>query len=241
MSLENSTFQFGDTVYPLDIDGYQDGYSLLHDVDSGIFKALEFFKSVLDTHLLNRWKRETAAVNLSSINGSLVATKIPYDPMVYSLEESFKFPLLAVYRTADDITEHSTSYYKTTSIWKCLYIMPPMSTSQFERLAPMLKAVSDVIINRIELGSDGYYNSGERVWLSSGISSIGVIRREFGNIPGDKSNLFFPTVSMDIMVKETLTPLSNAFSPLSSVAISEDLASTNTVTLADVVQILKEI
>jgi hypothetical protein len=232
MSKESQTFAFGSAIYPL--DGYSSN-SLLRDADFPIYITLEFFKSVLDTYLLQRWTAEATTAGLTTISSSLVGSKLPYDPFVFNLEESFKFPILSVFRTTEDFTEHSIQYYQGSSVWKALWILPPLSPAQYERLQPILKGVSDTLKNRTEIGFDGYYNSGEQVWKTCNVASISVANRAFGNIPNDKTSLYFPTVAMDINVTETKLPVSGAFDNLTGTDINEDLADSQASTLADVV------
>src|SRR4051812_49159533 len=89
-------FLHGNVEYPLDLSATTT-YSLLRDADPCVYYALEFFASVITTHLGARLLEEATAVGMTRITAA-VAETIPLDPDPYLAEGHYRFPLLAVYR-----------------------------------------------------------------------------------------------------------------------------------------------
>lgn len=236
MSAETDTFKIGSTVYPMD-DGYLSGNSTLQDMDPVIFAALKYFSSVLQTYLGSRWNR----VAPTSLANKIVNHKLPYAPSINAFESAARFPMLSIYRVSSTIDEKSISYSQITSQLKLAYVLPPYEAGTFEKMNPFLYSVAKVISDRCGAGKDGYFNSGEEVWNEIELQSIRVVRFEFGDLPNENSNLYFPTLSMDIECREIWKPVDDAYDALAGVDLAEDITDTVEETVADFVEISKEL
>jgi len=157
-------------------------------------------------HMGARWNAEVTAIGRTDLVGLTVAEKVPFDPVPYLQENQYKFPLLAVYRKSETYTWHTVNRYRIYSKVNIVWIMPPMTTGQMERMAPFRSHVARTLVDRTANGFDTNYNSAQQVWTLAGLDKIGIKSNSFGNIPTD-TNLIFPTIMMECeLVERQMSP-----------------------------------
>lgn len=205
------------------------GQSLLQDADPALYHAVRFLRAMLDAHMGDRWTEAATAAGLSAAQyASPVATAVPYDPADYMTREQFKFPLLAVYRTEDKLPWRSVQWGQADSTWQVLWCMPPLNAGQMERLAPFRRAVAAVLRDRIAMGLDPSYTppgaeEGDSVWEAAGICDLDLGTARYGNMAG-AGELFFPSVLLDITLREREMPVDGAYEEISGVDLEVNAA-----------------
>lgn len=221
MALERATFKWAGTTYPLTTAG---GNTALRDADPAIYYLLDYWTTVLQTYLGDRWAAEMAALgtdappNLSPT--LLVADTLSFDPLPHLTSEQLKFPLLSAYRLRHDDIEHSLSLFRTDIELRVAWTLPPLSAGQAERLMPILKAVADVLRDRTLEGGDASYQSGARVMALAGLMECGFRGARYASlIAGD---MFFPTIDMVGQATERNMPVDGAFDALAGADVAID-------------------
>lgn len=210
MALERGTFAFAAAVYPLTSATTQ---SFLQDSDPALYYALDFCAGVLQIHLGARWAAECALANRADLGGSVVRDKVPYDPAPYLTQDQLKPPILAIYRTRWETGDTTNFYENIQSQWQLQYILPPLEIAQLERLNPALKAVMDVLVNRLHEGSDPAYLSNKQIWVDAKIEGMSVVSGKMGSYQSG-GDLVFPAVLMELSVKERWEYVANSHDPL---------------------------
>lgn len=209
-----STFKHGGTLFPLP-SAVTNG--LLRDADPALFYALDFYTTVIRTHLTTRLAAEATAIGYASIDNA-VAMAVPYHPLPFMTEEQLRFPLLAVYRKADTFNDRTMTWRLSTGEWGLDYILPPMNAAQAERLLPALNAVRVIVENRTDLGFDPSWNTSARVWGSS-YANLEKIDLQASAIQlwqlGD--GLPFHALACTLTVRERQMPVAGAFETLTRV------------------------
>ncbi len=213
---EYSSFRTGGATYPLTASATN---SLLRDADPALFYALAYFRSVLITHLEPRLLTEATRVNLA-ISGA-VAYTTNIDPGKHPLDTRFRFPLLAVYRQRRKYGRRTVNWAERTGTWGVSYLLPVMSTLQAETLDPILKAVGDVLDDRIEQGFDPAFAAGQRVWAAAGIEEIALDADESGVFTVPEGQQYFNGWTGTLIVKERTMPVTAG--PLTGIDTNEDL------------------
>lgn len=229
-----SSFVHGGAAYPLSATSTN---SLLQDADPAVFFALDYFRTVIPLYLGARVLAElNASVPIGAFT-SVLAQWVPYDPAPYLQEQQLQFPLLAVYRVQEQDEDRTANWPHRMCRWAAQYILPPLTSGQMQRVAPILKAVGDVLQNRIENMFDPGYNSGASPWKSAGLESIKLVEGSYGRF-SDGGNMTFPTWKGTLLVKERVMPSPpSAFQPFAGIDTSEDLASPVNPTIQDVVDV----
>lgn len=147
--LDYSTFARGGAQYPLTSSTAS---SFLQDADPSLYQALAYFQGVCGLHFGERLVAEASACG-ASITAAVAAT-VPFDPTPYLTQAQFTFPLLAISRTKAKYPRRTVAKPHSENEWNLLYILPPLTAAQMERIAPVLKAVADVLDDRIVNGFD---------------------------------------------------------------------------------------
>lgn len=224
---DNASFTHGGTTFPLDDSS---SYSLLHDADKAVFYGLEFYKSVLETHLSERWLVEVAASSSEQIT-SIVAETLPLNPEAFLSEAHIKFPLLALYRKSSAFRYLGHRKLSVDDL-ECVYVLPPMQAAEAERLLPILKAVAAVIDYRTEIGFDPSYTpssptgtAGEPVWTATraGLARVEVMSGvQYGGY-APSPDVFFPAVIIPIRMEERSDPLLSELATFNGLDAAIDL------------------
>lgn len=200
-----ASFKHGGVTYPLTTSGTN---PILRDLDPAVFYLLEFYASVIETHLGDRFVAEATAGEATQVT-SAVAQTLPLNPEPFLTEEHIQFPLLAASRKSAT-KEYIGQRKRSVDTIEVAYVLPPMTRGEAERLVPFLKGVAMVLDNRTEQGFDPGYTpslptgtAGEKAWASerAGIDRIEVIGESYGGY-APAPDLFFPAVVLTILVKE---------------------------------------
>jgi hypothetical protein len=207
VALERGTFGWSNAVYPLTASTAN---SALKDADPALFYALDFWSTVLTSHLLARWTAECTAAGggAADMASAIVKQTSSYDPAPYLKETQYKFPLLAVYRMRSTSRERTIAWENTESRWGVQWILPPLPPDQCERLLPFRKAVFDVLVNRTTNQQDPSYQSNAMVWHDlAKLDTVGFTDFVDYRPMQGTDTLIFPTVTMTAVVLErTMVP-----------------------------------
>lgn len=230
MALEYGTFKHGGVTFPLGA-----GSDLLKDADPALYGLLDFFVAMLDRHIGTRFASVAVAAALKDQAGNVVASPVagtlPYEPAPFLTGYQLQFPVLAAYRTEDDLSLEKTVQLSTrsTSRMQVDYILPPMDAAQAEAMWPFLKAVVSVLHNRLEQGFDPSYtppfdgaSAGDSIWQYTGIEETKMLRARYGAYqPTD--GLFFPSVSIELAITELVGTPTDGFDDMTDVLTHLDL------------------
>lgn len=198
--MENSFFTFT-AKSPLPISANE----ILQDADPVIYHLLSFYKAVIQLHTQDRWNVEVAAAGLPDLINKTVGYSVPYDPVPFFQDTQFKFPLLAAYRQSEEYSERTTTQYQSVAKVQVLYVLPPFTAAQYERMAPFVTHVSRTLTNRTEQGFDSNYSDGyTSIWKLAKLAKIKMKGCTYGNIPSE-TNSFYPTVILNLEVTEQVS------------------------------------
>lgn len=227
-----AAFKQGSTQYPVPLSGSGiggSGASFLRDVDAPLFYILEFYRSVITTHLATRFLAEASAAGVTTVTAA-VADVLPLNPEPYLTEEHLRFPLLAAYRKASKIDNIGLRTVSTDT-FEISYVLPPLQSGEAEVLLPMLRGVAAVVLNRTDLGADAAYTpttptgtSGESVWATdrAGIAVAKITDISFGSYAPSK-DLFFPAVVLSLELKERSDYASETFDTFNGGDVNIDI------------------
>ena len=193
-----ANFKLGGVEYPVSASPFVES---LEKLDPPIFIALKYFKAMLEKHLGDYFDAAATAAGMPHLVGKIVAEVMGQDPIRYLQDAQEKLPWLALYRTEEEFKDHTASWYKSTSKWTLLYVLPPLSAGQAQQIIHILKGVRAVLLDRTIQGYDPDYNSGEEVWGTAGVMSIGIESARYGT-PNLGTDLFFPTLERTMVVEE---------------------------------------
>lgn len=199
MAEDYASFQLGAVQYPVIASPFVGARERL---DPPLHAALSYYVAMLNKHLGPYFDALVTAIGKPELVGKVVAEHVGIDPLPYMTATAYKFPLLAVYRTEEEINERTVSWYQAQGKWTCLYILPTLDAAQAASLVHVLKAVRAIIVDRTEQGYDPDYESGKEVWRDAGISKIGVASVKYGGVPQLDTNLRFPAIEITIAVDE---------------------------------------
>lgn len=229
-----ASFVIGGVTYPLTASTTN---SLLRDADPALFYALDFFASVLRTHLEARMIAEANRLNLP-LSGAVVYTN-SIDPGKHPIDTRYRFPLLSVFRQKSKYGYRTINWAERTSKWGVTYLLPVLSTIQAEALNPILKAVGDVLADRIELGFDPAYNSGQKVWAAAGLDEISIDEDEWNLFSVPDGVQYFPGITCSLTVKERTMP--TPLTAMTGADVEIDLATTGQTTINDFVDFKSDV
>lgn len=188
-------FKLGGVEYPVPASPFVDARTALDPILSA---ALDFYKAMLETHLGDYFDAMVTDANMVDYVGKIVAEMVGYDPTPYLQASQYKFPLMALYRTEEDVEDHTVAWYKASQKWTFLYVLPTLTAAQANRVIHILKGVRAVIVDRTIQGYDPTYQTGVEVWKDSGVMQIGVTKARYGTIPDLATNLQFPALELSI-------------------------------------------
>lgn len=202
---EAQNFYYGGATFPLTSSTAR---SLLRDADPAIYYALEFYASVISSHIGARLLTEAAAVGATQIM-SAVAETLPIDPEQFLTEDHFRFPLLTLNRKSTTyryVNRRRAALHKV----EFAYVLPPLRAAEAERLIPILHAVGLLIDQKSTQGKDPGYTptaptgtAGEFVWSGTRacVKRVEVKDSSIGAFAAS-SDLFFPAIVMAIEMDE---------------------------------------
>jgi hypothetical protein len=224
-----SVFQVGGVKFPLTSTS---GNDLIVDADPLIFHWLQFCKSVITTHLGNRFAQAATAANLTGADGNLITSPVkqlvPYSPADYLQEVQFKFPLLSADRFNETYKEETRQWYEISFQMQMLYMLPPLTAAQMYKLNSFRSNVTKVLLDRLELGWDPSYNNGELIFKTAGIEEIKFVKSDYLGLENPANvKTFFPTVMMTFDVKERKNHIDGSFPDLTSINGSTEISDGN--------------
>lgn len=232
-------FKHGGTTFPLTSPATN---TLLRDADPFLFYALEYYATVLTTHIGQRVIEEATAGEIGAIK-AVVAQVLPLNPEPFLTEEHIQFPLLAAYRKGTTY-EHAGQRKIAVDQVDVVYVLPPLSGADAERILPVLKAVAAIIDNRTEQGFDPSYTpttptgtAGELVWAAAraGLSKVQVETLQYGGYT-PSPDLFFPAVIIGMQVKERSESVETDLQTYDGADVAQDLRAGDGTSITDFVQ-----
>jgi hypothetical protein len=193
--------------------------SLLQDSDPVLYNLLNYYTGIINLHIGARWNAEVTLAGRPDLVNLTVAEQVPFDPIPYFQENQYKFPLLAAYRKSEKYEFKSAGWYHTISTLNIMWVLPPITAGQAERLNPFRVHVVRTLVDRTLEGFDTNYNAGEQFWKESGLEKIGIQSTSYGNIPDVASDLYLPTALIECeLVERRMNPTTNGnFAPLEGV------------------------
>lgn len=232
-------FKRGGVTYPL---AAADPNSTLRQADPAVFYTMEYFESVLRTHLEEAMMERVDACGATDRIAGVVGSSVPYNPEPYLTEAGRQFPMLAVERKSSSFVYVGQRKVQVDVLSVC-YVLPPLSPAQAEQLIPLLHAVTAILDNRTEQGFDPNYTpssppgtAGELVWSASraGLYSAEVVSVEYGAFVPTK-DLFFPAAILQMQLRERSEAVPTDLEEFEGADANQDLASDEG-TIPDVVQ-----
>lgn len=199
MMADYSSFQVGNVVYPVPISPLVGARAAL---DPALNDVLAFYVAMIQGKLGAYFDALVTSISMPDLVGKIVAESVGYDPTPYMKAGTYKFPLLAIYRTEDETSEHTVAWYKNASSWTVLYVLPTLTAAQASQLTHVLKAVKAVITDRTIQGYDETYLSKKEVLKDAGIMSVSIGKARYGSIPELKTDLVFPALELSLVVDE---------------------------------------
>lgn len=229
------SFKYGAVTYPLPaldsgVGGL--GASLLRDADPAIFYLLEFYESLINTHIHPRMMAEVVAGNIGQIEAA-VAEILPMSPEPFILENQLKFPLLAAYRKHTKFRRIGQTKHSVDDI-EVSYVLPPLQAGEAERLMPVLAAIVRLFDNRTEIGADPSYTPssptgapGDSFWVRAGLASATVTAASYGGY-APTEGLYFPAVTISVEVMERSDYALDGFEEFSGSTVRVDVQDSGT-------------
>lgn len=203
-------FKYGGVEFPLDDTSAN---TALRDADPALYYALEFFASVITTHIEARLLVEAGKVGASQIEEA-VATALPWNPEPWLTEQHLRFPLLAVYRKGGESKFLGTRRELLQRL-EVAYVLPPLKPAEAEHMLPFLRAVGLLLDNRTTQGFDPAYTptaptgtAGEFVWgaTRAGIRKATITGHTLGAYQPTQ-DLYFPAIILALELIEQSNPL----------------------------------
>ncbi len=218
-----ASFKVGSVEYPLSTGT---SLTLLRQCDPSLYHLLEYYAAVLRRHIGPRLIAEAASGGLTQIT-TAVAETLPMNPEPFLGSQQIGFPLLAAYRKSSKFENIGGAKHAVDDI-EVVYVLPPMTAGEAERVYPILKAVVGCIDNRTEQGMDPLYAptggvAGALVWETAGVTSAGVISASYGAFPAT-DELFFPTAIIQVELKEKSDVLVTEFEESNGQTANIDIA-----------------
>lgn len=233
-----ASFRHGGTQYPLTSDTAR---SLLRDADPAVFYALEFFQSVIETHIGARLVATAINAEAEHVT-SAVAYTMPLNPEGFLLEEHIRFPLLALYRKSATMTSIGQRRVSVDEL-QLVYVLPVLKGAEAEALVPVLKAVVAVLDNRITQGFDPSYTPstptgqpGELVWAQAraGLVKAELVAVEYGAYT-PTADLYFPAALMTLRFTDRSEAVTSELAAYEGDDVVVDMKATDGTTLDSVV------
>jgi len=199
MTTEYTGFKIGEFVSPIVAATTN---PLLQDADPALNTLSAFYRAVLVSHLGARFDAEVAKSGLTGKVGTIAANFVPYNPVPYLTQTQLQFPLLALFVTGETIHDVTSNVYQSKGEWTLQWILPHLTAAQCEQLHPILRAVAKVIVAKTCQGYDTEYLTGTQILALAGIGEIELGKVTFGTMNPPTTNLFFPTVEIELIVTE---------------------------------------
>jgi hypothetical protein len=197
---------------------------LLLDADPALSYALDFFAWGIETYVGTRLRAQAALYGLNL--PAAVGGKLSVEPSPFLYNHEFKFPLFALYRKHDAWDEHTTSWDKSTSRWSFSYVLGPLTPIQQDKLAPVLRAVAEVVRRLAHQGYDPAYLSGASIWDVSraGVQKARLVECSYGGYePIDTNGDYYRAINGTLEVLEREMPVTGAFEAWTGADVALDV------------------
>jgi hypothetical protein len=205
--LEDGYFTVGGVQFPLTASLSN---TLLFDADPVLYRMVEYYQGIMNLHIEPRWNAAVSVTGLSGLDGYMPNEVLPYPPFRSGLSQqnAWRFPLLAVYPKGESSYKFETvTWFTVMREFELLFVLPPLTSDQYEQLFPFLGAVEKTIVDRTLQGFDTNFNNGELVWQESGLEKISLVSSFINDIVFESAlNTRFPTLTMQLMVQERRMP-----------------------------------
>lgn len=235
-----ASFKHGGTQYPLTTGSPN---PILRDVDPTLFYMLEYYSSVIQTHIGAKLAEQASGLNYLESGAPAVGQVFPYDPEPWLTENQFKWPLLAGYRKTLAYRYAGTRKVAVLQL-EVAYVMKPVTVDEAERFVPFLHAIAAVVDNRTEQGFDPAYTpstptgtAGEPVWSAAraGLARVEMKAAAFGGYQPTK-DLHFPAVIMAIEAEERSEAVLGELGPFAGIDTTIHAANADGTQVDDFVQ-----
>jgi hypothetical protein len=213
-----SAFKVGGVQFPLT----SDGYDLIVQADPAVYHILQFFKYCINNYLADKWLEQVIKINLQDAAGAVIGNPveqlIPYSPADYLTEVQYRFPFLSADRIRETYIAKTREWYEVIYILEIVYALPPLTAEQMYQMNAFRVLVPRILQDRIEVGWDPGYRSGETILKTAGIEEIKMLdSRYFGLENPANVRTFFPTIIMNFEVKERRNVITEQFPPLTDI------------------------
>ena len=210
-------FKVGGVEYPLAANSDD-----LVTTDKAVYNILQFFKSVIITHMGDKFNIQATKANILDARNQLITEPImqlvPYNPANFLEEVQYKFPLISAFRRDETYREETRVWFEVTYDLDVMYMLPPLTAQQMYHLDMFRSHVRNILLNRLELGYDPDYNNGELVFQTAGIQEIKFVKSRYLDLENPKNTkTFFPTILMTFQVKERKNEISGSFPELTGI------------------------
>lgn len=202
---EKETFQHGAVVFPLASPATRES---LRDADPALFFTLDFLAFAIVKYMGARFVEEATAAQVGLVAGA-VGTTVSFDPVPFLATTQFRFPLLAMYRRDEELRDRSAAYRSGKVLCDVLYVMPPLTAGQAQRMVPLLNAVKGIVDHAIEQGFDPTYAPPDGVagdsMRAAGFANLEAIEVKTAthvSLPGVQSDIYFPAIALEVEIAE---------------------------------------
>lgn len=235
------SFKIGNVNYPLDpLLAVNDADVVL---DPAVDHLLNYIDFVLTRNLGDYWTALATRLGLTDYL-DLIAEKIPYDPTYYFTASQYKLPLLCLFRTSEIKKGKTVHWYVFKGDLVFRYIFPPVDASQYLSVSKLLKAVRDIVSDRIEQGYDPNYLDGYGSPITHGnfgICEVGVTEVKFGNLESPENNMFFPCLELTINMEERENFAITTFDDLEGVDGTTQIAQAGNTEVLDFIEFQQDL
>lgn len=156
--------QVGAIKFPL---ATSTGNTALFDCDRALLEVINFIAACIRLDCQARWNDSVNQLGLTQLDGYMIQTILPRDPIPTMMHIQDKFPLLAVYRTKARYEEFTVNHVRSKGIWRIDYVLPPLNAGQTTNLFPYLAAVEKCLVSRLMLGFHPLYMNGKLIFGES--------------------------------------------------------------------------
>lgn len=204
-------FTFGDYTSPLTASTAD---SLFGDSDLLTKQLLEHLRDVINLNIGDRFRAELAkhSITLPDSASDPISEIVPYDPKDYPLEQTFRLPLLSLYRTTSKVHQFTFSDWGTRERWTLEYILPPLSSLGFAKIGRFPIIVRDEILFAICRGTHPEVNGGLSFRDGTNMGDIRLLDEDFQSYrfqAGDRGepDQVYPayTLTLEVDVHAALT------------------------------------
>lgn len=230
-------FRHGGSQYPLDDETET---SLLETADPALHWAILFFTHVLNKYVKPRLLTQAALERLNF--PSAVVKTIHVEPTPFLLSNQTRFPLFCLYRSEGEWSLNNATNINSSSIWKCAYVLPPMTPRALEQLHPILRSVEVTLATFALASYDPTFEDRKTLRDLSGIKKIRPGRFRYEPFDATENGTeWWPALTGEFFVDERDELVIERTEPFEGVDGNIDLAAKDVQTVTDFVQFKTEL